>query len=218
MKTVIFGGRFDPPHVGHLKIVEMLLQMEETHEVWVVPCGIAPHKAIVASSEDRLKLLYRQFGEMDRVRIETFELEQGGANYTIDTLKAMRLRTSQPLVFVMGSDQWFQFETWHAFPEILDLADWWILEREPFDREMAEKTLARWQEAGYLERLKEAGKVIKSMPCDAGVVSSSMIREGGMPEGLIPEVQAYLVESKPKKVSKCKQKLRALNLNLLDPN
>jgi nicotinate-nucleotide adenylyltransferase len=194
MKTVVFGGRFDPPHLGHLKIVKMLAAMEETHEVWVLPCGLSPQKSIIASSEDRLKLLQKQFGPLEKVRIETFELEQSGPSYTVDTLKALRLQTSLPLVFVMGSDQWFQFESWQAFPDILDLADWWILEREPFDQVQAEKTLKRWQEAGYLDRLKEAGKVIKSLQCDAGSISSSGIRDGSLSDGLLPEVQAYLVE------------------------
>ena len=111
--TGILGGRFDPPHVGHLALARAAvdqLELERLH-VWVV--ADAAHKPSEAHAEDRLAMARLTFGEL----AAAVELEEH--RYTVDALEARRLE--EP-VLLLGADELADFPTWKHPERVLELA------------------------------------------------------------------------------------------------
>lgn len=119
----IFGGAFDPPHRGHQKALAAFLKGAELSLVYVIPSGIAPHKALTggASDEDRLRMAACAFEPVsDRVRISDFEIRSEGVSYTYLTVRHIAsLHPKAKLYLFMGTDQYLAFETWKNVPELV---------------------------------------------------------------------------------------------------
>lgn len=184
--------------------------------VWIMPSPSPPHKPTVASTEERVQLTRLAFGPSQTVplkedlRIELCELERasrhpGRPTYTFDTLMELRSKIS-PLAFVIGSDQFHQFPSWHRFPEVLSLSHWIILERKGAAQAQTLRLLAEWQASGLLQnegagwRIRKNGTFLQIFPTPAPELSSTLIRQtiaktGQPPENsLLPEVQTYLMQ------------------------
>ncbi|MDA0978140.1 MAG: nicotinate-nicotinamide nucleotide adenylyltransferase, partial [Proteobacteria bacterium] len=92
MVTAVFGGTFDPVHLGHLKLAhEIFLKLDAT--VVLVPCRIPPHRPQpVASAEQRLAMLQLAIADEAHVIVDDCELHRDGPSFTMDTLRAYRAR------------------------------------------------------------------------------------------------------------------------------
>lgn len=111
MHVVVFGGAFDPPHLGHQAIAENILAMGVADEVWFVP--VREHSFLKHLSAPQHRLAMLQLMVPKRCRIETYELETEGVNYTFNTLDALRAKYPQhQLSWIIGSDNLAQFHTW----------------------------------------------------------------------------------------------------------
>jgi nicotinate-nucleotide adenylyltransferase len=122
----LLGGAFNPPHDGHLKLARLALAHLDLNELRFVPSALSPHKADPggASPAARLHLLSEALAGFDpRCRLESLELERGGASYTVDTLEA--LATGEPdaaWILVMGSDQLPGLPAWKQVQRVFELA------------------------------------------------------------------------------------------------
>lgn len=113
MRLGLFGGRFDPVHIGHLIAAERAREELELDELWFVPAKAPPHKRVVAPAEDRLAMLRAATAGNPAFRVSELELRRPGTSYTIDTLEAVRAEMPRAkLYFVTGVDA------------VRDLADW----------------------------------------------------------------------------------------------
>ena len=126
---IVFGGTFDPPHLGHVKPAVEARTLAGLHDAWMVyvPAARSPHKSSgpVFSDARRVDLLRLALAEIDHATIWTDELERGGgaATYTIDTLR--RLRRTRPdaaLRLLIGADQALALHRWREPREIVALA------------------------------------------------------------------------------------------------
>lgn len=122
----VFGGSFDPPHLGHEALVEEALARLPIDEVWVFPAGIPPHRRLSghASCADRLRWLRRMFAHLDRVCILDWECRRAEVTPTIYTLR--RLHKTYPehrFLLLLGADAFSAIETWVAYPEHKALCD-----------------------------------------------------------------------------------------------
>ncbi|HEY2623787.1 MAG TPA: nicotinate-nicotinamide nucleotide adenylyltransferase, partial [Dyella sp.] len=101
----IFGGTFDPVHLGHLSVAWEAAELLEA-DVQLMPASVPPHRpAPIANAPQRAAMLRAALQEQSRLTLDTRELERSGPSYTIDTL--MELRAEQgdrPLVLLMGAD------------------------------------------------------------------------------------------------------------------
>jgi nicotinate (nicotinamide) nucleotide adenylyltransferase/ribosome silencing factor RsfS/YbeB/iojap len=115
----LLGGTFNPPHAGHLKLAELALQNLDLDEVRLVPTALPPHKPRPdLDGASRLRLL-RELP----YRVETLEVDRGGASYTVDTLEALAAREpGTAWILLMGSDQLAGFGQWRRPERILELA------------------------------------------------------------------------------------------------
>jgi len=222
--TVLFGGAFDPPHIGHRQAVRGLFKNPGVKEVWVIPSGTPPMKSSDTSPAVRLELTRINFSAAlsDRrfpteVRIDTREIDpviqrlSKKPSYTYDTLLNIK-REVPNLAFAVGSDQLAQFSKWHRFPEILGLCHWIFLKRKP----LGEEEVVAWVKEARASNLIQPSRGPGSSPSlwqlldgktylnvvetDAPLSSSTDVRieiekHGKIPEGmLLPEVAEYLMK------------------------
>jgi len=118
----VFGGTFDPVHVGHLAIANAALDELGLDRVYFVPAHRSPLKpdGPVASAEDRLAMLTAAIRDEPRFRVSSIELERSGPSFTVDTLES--LREEGKLFLILGSDAYSDFERWREPARIRELA------------------------------------------------------------------------------------------------
>lgn len=119
MNIAVFGGAFDPPHVGHFQVVSYLDQQSFFDEIWLVPTKHHAFSKHLTADHHRVAML--QAYCTDKVKIDTFELSQSGTSYTYKTLKHFAETYPQhTFSFVIGSDNVTQFHTWDKHDELLE--------------------------------------------------------------------------------------------------
>lgn len=134
MEIALFGGSFDPPHVGHLLAVVYVLATEPVDEVWMVPVFEHPfRKRLSGSFEHRAELCRRALSSLGepRARVSTVEAELGGEGRTVDLLEHLhRARPEVRWSLVMGSDLVAEKGSWKRFDRIAELARIIQIERQ----------------------------------------------------------------------------------------
>lgn len=118
----VFGGTFDPVHVGHLAIANAALDDLGLDTVYFVPARRSPLKehGPIASTEDRLAMLTAATAGEPRFRVSRLELDREGQSFTVDTLEA--LRGEGELYLILGGDAYADFERWREPERIRRLA------------------------------------------------------------------------------------------------
>ena len=122
----VFGGTFDPVHLGHLSVAWEAAELLDA-EVRMVPANVPPHRpAPMASAAERVAMLRVALRGQDRLTLDTRELERSGPSYTVDSLAQLRthLGAEVGLVLVMAADSFSQIETWRDPDRLLELAEW----------------------------------------------------------------------------------------------
>jgi nicotinate-nucleotide adenylyltransferase len=118
----IFGGTFDPVHVGHLAIANAALEELGLDRIIFVPAQHSPLKqeGPLASANDRLAMLEAVTRDEPRFGVSRLEIDRPGPSYTVDTLQA--LRDKGELFLIIGSDAYADFERWRDPARIRSLA------------------------------------------------------------------------------------------------
>jgi nicotinate-nucleotide adenylyltransferase len=118
----IYGGTFDPPHLGHLILAaEALSQLQLTRVLWVLTPQ-PPHKPEnpITALDHRLEMLKLAIADTPGFELSTIEFERPGPHYTIDTLNALQSKfPSAQLVLLVGSDSMRDLPTWRCPAEIV---------------------------------------------------------------------------------------------------
>jgi len=119
----VFGGTFDPIHLGHLRAAESALEALELDRVAFVPAATPPHRAEPASSAlDRYAMTALATAGHPRFAVSDIELRRGGPSYTVDTVAGLRREQPDDLVFVIvGSDTFPEMATWKEHERLLEL-------------------------------------------------------------------------------------------------
>lgn len=209
--TAIFGGTFDPPHLGHYEAVQGLFEKPGVKQVMIMPAATPPHKPAHCSIEDRLKMTELCFKNFPNILINFFEIEMSRKrstqlNYSFNTIKAISQDIPPgKLAFVIGTDQLEKFHTWFRFPEIVTLCNWIVLKRAPLPIEPALKEIQHFISQSILEpqnqnvwKIRNSKNFMIMVETDAPGWSSTQIREniaktGKIPEGSVPPtVETYL--------------------------
>ena len=129
----VFGGTFDPPHIGHLTVARQLVEKDDLDEVVWIPARIPPHKRHrrIAPAGLRLEMVRAATDGVEGQVVSDLELAREGPSYTVETLRA--LRSEYPdvdPVLILGADQFAELSTWREPEEVARLARLWVLERE----------------------------------------------------------------------------------------
>ena len=121
----LFGGTFDPPHVGHLALAEWARERLELDGVLFVPVGQPPHKraARLSSAHHRLAMTRLATRRNPAFEVSTLEIEAEAPSYTVQTLRSLHATHPRDWWFLLiGSDSLDEFHTWNEPEAILDLA------------------------------------------------------------------------------------------------
>ena len=132
MRRAIFGGSFDPVHIGHLVLAESARAAFALDRVIWIPANISPHKNAPAlfSSEERCAFLRAAIQDNSYFEISTLEVERDGPSYTIDTLLALGACEDTPMYCVIGADIAPRLDEWHRAGELARLARFIAVKRE----------------------------------------------------------------------------------------
>ena len=123
MKIGIFGGTFNPPHIGHLNIAEGVLKEFELSKVLIIPTYVPPHKISpsLASVEDRLKMCELTFSD-EAFEISEIESQRKGKSYSVDTLTELgQIYPDADFYFLVGDDMLLTLHTWRNPEHILEM-------------------------------------------------------------------------------------------------
>jgi nicotinate-nucleotide adenylyltransferase len=199
----IFGGTFDPIHIGHLRTAYELLNHFDLAQIRFVPCRSPPHqKSPYASTDLRLAMLRGAVAGSGNFIVDDREFHREGISYSVDTLESFRTEfPERSLGLIVGMDAFLEFETWHRWQDILRLAHLIVARRpgtgasEPVE---SGKLLARYgaEDPSVLQQ-ETAGRIFVHAVTQLEI-SSSAIREsvavGGKPQFLVPEIVAEIIE------------------------
>lgn len=136
-RVAVYGGTFDPVHVGHAAVARSLLKLFGLDEVLFVPAYVAPHKRDrkVSPAFDRHAMLALATQGESRFCVSTIELSAPEKPYTVETLTRFRetLGETARLFFVMGADSWEEITTWREWERVLSLADQLVVTRPGYE-------------------------------------------------------------------------------------
>lgn len=126
----VFGGAFDPPHVGHLVVAQDVIEALDLDLLLIVPSARPPHRDAVLDAEQRLELARAVFDDDPRIEVSDVEFHRPGPSWTVDTLQEIRRRWDpDELVLVIGVDQYRSFDSWRDPEKILELAELAVMPR-----------------------------------------------------------------------------------------
>lgn len=121
MRYGIFGGSFDPIHIGHVRLADAAVNDVGLEKLFLVPNHISPFKLDqkVTPAEDRIEMVRSILYVNDAFEISDYEVAKDGPSYTIDTLNYFKSEYGDELYFVLGYDSMMTIDTWFHGPEIL---------------------------------------------------------------------------------------------------
>ena len=129
MKIGVYGGAFNPPHLGHITAAKAVFGLLQLDKLLVIPTGNPPHKTLPAGSpgpERRLemtRLAMEQAGLGEKVEVLDLELRREGNSYTADTLAWLKEQYPEDeLWLLMGADMFLTLQAWHEPGRIFSLA------------------------------------------------------------------------------------------------
>lgn len=149
MKIGIFGGTFDPVHLGHVSLAEDACEQAGLKEVIMVPARIQPFKQDkhTASGNDRLRMLALEAEWNDRITVSSYELDNEGVSYTYLTLRAMQERhPNDELYFICGADSLLKIHTWMNADELLTSYSYIIGARPGYKENEVQEQIQRLHE------------------------------------------------------------------------
>ncbi len=126
MKAIgIFGGTFDPVHIGHLRTAVELRQLLNLEVMHLLPCADPPHRdQPMVSAEHRFAMLQRALVAEPGLLADDREMRRGGLTYTVDTLREMRAEygPDAALCLCLGMDSLVNLHSWHRWCDIVEFA------------------------------------------------------------------------------------------------
>lgn len=149
----IYGGTFNPPHLGHIQGARYAREALGLTRLLMIPDHIAPHKEIpegTAAPEQRLAMLRLACGELEGIQASDIELRRQGRSYTYETVEQLHGEYPEALLFlIMGTDMFLSFDTWREPKRILKHAALAVLYRgEPGEAAAIEKQKRLLEEMG----------------------------------------------------------------------
>ena len=120
----IYGGTYNPPHVGHMRAAAHAIEVLKLDRLLLIPNNIAPHKQMpedAATAQQRMDMLWMSAKGLEKTEILDLELQRDGKSYTSDTVTQIRkIYPDGELFLLMGTDMFLNFLTWHEYRTISD--------------------------------------------------------------------------------------------------
>ncbi len=190
-KLLMYGGAFNPPHLGHEKLLLCAMKTVSPDIVFVVPSQISPHKQTTGVPFFERAHMCRTFLKLgDNVRVSEIENSKNRKkSYTLKTIKRLKGRyPSHDIMLLMSTDMLTTFHEWHRYRRLLSLCTLVVASR--YDNDKCEIEAAK-------KRLEKEGAKIEILRCEPFPISSTEIRgilaSGGCAEDFLsPETARYI--------------------------
>lgn len=208
-KVALFGGTFDPVHLGHTACVQHLVENMDFSKVVIIPTNQNPLKVdrIPAPKEDRLKMIELAVRDFkDDILVDDMEMKNQSPSYTYETLKRYQDEyLPEEMYLVMGVDTFSDFDQWKNFEEIIQMTNILVVSRPPYRRPFGVEDFPKGLQShihsydrGFA--LLNSGRTIEFTAIKTDDISSTLVRKklksGKNLDSLINmEVEKYIIEN-----------------------
>ncbi|MGN0457174.1 MAG: nicotinate (nicotinamide) nucleotide adenylyltransferase [Acutalibacteraceae bacterium] len=190
-KIAMFGGSFNPPHIGHLELAQAFIDRLNLDKLLLIPVFSPPHKSgsEMASAQHRLNMCKLLEKYNNKIEVSDIEVIRGGSSYTVDTLKDLKaLYPDDELFLIIGADMYMSLQSWYQPERICSLTKICTVSRNSDDT----------------QELENHSRFLKRFGCESVIldervktVSSTQIRNrlksGDSIDNLVvPEVYEYI--------------------------
>lgn len=144
MRRGLFGGTFDPPHIGHIMMAQLAYEMLSLDVVEFIPAGQPPHKdtSRVSAADVRVELVEAAITSFPYFSLSLMEVQRQGPSFTVDTLKSMKKKHQEDdLYWFVGADMLADLPSWKNPEDILRLAQLVVAPRPHVDEKRAQEVL-----------------------------------------------------------------------------
>lgn len=161
-RIALYGGSFDPPHLGHVAMARAAYEQAELDEVWWVPCWVSPHKLEQppVCVEERLEWVELAVRNLPWARVAAWEMEQGRAVFSYETAEHFsREKKEVEWFWLMGGDQWRALPTWREPERLAKCVTFLVMARDGVEvesREGYEMQVVRGAYAAASREIREA--------------------------------------------------------------
>ncbi len=169
MKILLFGGSFDPIHIGHIEAAKKAIEKLNIDKVIFIPTNQTPLKSnnLVASNKDRYNMILKSIKENKKLDVSDYEIKKQDVSYTYNTVKHFKqIYKGDDLYFLIGTDRVKDLEKWYNIDKLKNLITFIFV---PRNNENLEEIIAK------NDFLKKINYVILELPIIK--ISSSYIRE-----------------------------------------
>ena len=197
MKIGVYGGSFNPPHLGHVRAAQACKQALGLDRVLVIPASIPPHKQLTSSSaspEERLALTRLAFENLPGFEVLDLEIRREGKSYTVDTIRELKAQYAHDELFLMmGTDMFLSFQDWYSPQEIARCAQLVCFSRYDAD---AENRAALQKQADTLEKLYGQRPLLLTNDCfDISSTEARRLLVFGIAEPYLPQAVLRRIEA-----------------------
>ena len=190
-KIAMFGGSFNPPHIGHLELAQAFIDRLSLDKLLLIPVFSPPHKSgsEMATAQHRLNMCKLLEKYNNKIEVSDIEVIRGGSSYTVDTLKALKaLYPDDELFLIIGADMYMSLQSWYQPEQICSLAKICTVSRNSDDT----------------QELENHSRFLKRFGCESVIlyervktVSSTQIRNylksgKSLDNLVVPEVYEYI--------------------------
>lgn len=182
MYTVIFGGTFNPFHIGHYEILKALQSDESVEKILLMPDRLPPHKTseFLIDDETRIEMCRLASKDFPKCQLCLIEFEREGKSYTVDTVKLLKERyPHKDFAFAIGGDMFVSFKLWRKYEELIKMLSFFVFNRSATDLEEFHNV--------FKELTKEGMKIILKDDIIPAVSSTELRQEFENNKDLIPE-------------------------------
>ena len=155
--TALFGGTFNPFHIGHYEMLKALQNDDFVDEIWIMPDKIPPHKVCDFMAEDKVRIEMCNIAAKDfsKAKVCLIEFEREGKSYTFDTISNLKKQyPSKDFAFVMGGDMLVYFEKWYKHEELIKMMSYIAFRRTDTDNFEFDSCVKKFTEKGMKIRVK----------------------------------------------------------------
>ncbi|NIS63311.1 MAG: nicotinate-nucleotide adenylyltransferase [Proteobacteria bacterium] len=141
MRIGIFGGTFNPIHLGHLRAAEEIRERFDLDRVIFIAAAVPPHKEVEGGipGEHRMEMVRLAISGNPHFSISDIELKRPGKSYSISTIQFFRQRfgSDSEMFFILGMDAFLEIGTWKSFQELFSLCHFIVMTRPGFEKPLS---------------------------------------------------------------------------------
>ena len=158
MFTALFGGTFNPFHIGHYEMLKALQNDENIGKIFLMPDKIPPHKIcdFLADDDTRIEMCRIAIRDFSKAELCLIEFEREGKSYSYDTVSELKAKyPEEKFIFVCGGDMLVSFNRWYKYKELIKEIPFIAFRRSDIDNELFDKSADAMRKEGMRLTVKD---------------------------------------------------------------